>query len=125
MPGGFFVLPGSGASCGAHWGAFPSDGLPEPGRSIRRLLSELSTAGRLPAGTSAHIRARGIGVVLGGRPVLSDVDELTAVLRGTQAAVVATHDRQMLADLAFRPSLSLAVAPETGLSGDPRPLRSP
>jgi len=225
-------------------GAFPSNGLPESGRSIRRLLSELSTAGRLPAGTSAHIRARGIGVVLGGRPVLSEVDvtvshrsrmavvgengggkttllrvlsgdlvpdkgrveragtagpvhqslgvhagetvgtlvaesvrlprlalraldaataalpvqrmsqgqrrrlhlalclaeqpdllildeptnhlssplvdELTAALRGTPAAVVvATHDRQMLADLASWPSLSIAAVPGTGLSADP------
>ncbi|TQN28681.1 macrolide transport system ATP-binding/permease protein [Haloactinospora alba] len=44
------------------------------GRPTHELLSELRTAGRLPAGASAHIRARGIRVVLGGSPVLSDVD---------------------------------------------------
>ena len=37
------------------------------------------------------------------------VDELTAALRATSAAVVvATHDRQMLADLADWPRLDLS-----------------
>jgi macrolide transport system ATP-binding/permease protein len=54
--------------------ASPSnDRLPSAG-STHELLSELSATGRLPAGTSAHIRARGVRVLLGGRPVLSDVD---------------------------------------------------
>lgn len=41
------------------------------------------------------------------------VDEMTAALRETSAAVVvATHDRQMLVDLADWPVLSLADPPE-------------
>jgi len=61
------------------------------GRSAHELLSELNTAGRLPAGASAHVRARGIRVVLGGRPVLSGVD--ATVSQRSRTALVGENGR--------------------------------
>ncbi|WP_435192454.1 ATP-binding cassette domain-containing protein [Nonomuraea sp. bgisy094] len=51
----------------------------------------MSTTGRLPAGTSAHVRAREIRVVLGGRPVLSDVT--VTVSHRSRTAVVGENGR--------------------------------
>jgi len=60
-------------------------------RSLPALLRELNTAGRLPAGASAHVRARGIRVVLGGRPVLSGVD--ATVSARSRTALVGENGR--------------------------------
>ncbi|WP_020380310.1 ABC-F family ATP-binding cassette domain-containing protein [Nocardiopsis potens] len=60
-------------------------------RSAHDILSELNAAGRLPAGASAHVRARGIRVVLGGRPVLAGVD--ATVSRRSRLALVGENGR--------------------------------
>jgi macrolide transport system ATP-binding/permease protein len=60
-------------------------------RPMQELLSDLGTAGRLPAGSSAHLRARGIQVVLGGRPVLSGAD--VTVSHRSRLALVGENGR--------------------------------
>ncbi|MFW5415511.1 ABC-F family ATP-binding cassette domain-containing protein [Nocardiopsis sp. CNT-189] len=61
------------------------------GRSAHDILSELNAAGRLPAGASAHVRARGIRVALGGRTVLSGVD--ATVSQRSRLALVGENGR--------------------------------
>ncbi|MBF8189550.1 ABC-F family ATP-binding cassette domain-containing protein [Nonomuraea sp. K274] len=76
---------------------------------MQELLAELSTTGRLPAGTSAHLAARGIRVVLGGRPVLSDVD--VTVSHRSRLAVVGENGRGKTTLLRL---LSGDLAPDDG-----------
>ncbi|MCO7220713.1 ABC-F family ATP-binding cassette domain-containing protein [Klenkia sp. PcliD-1-E] len=105
-----------------------SDQLPADA-TVHQLLDGAPAAGlldaealRTPAGrlSEGQRRRLDLAVVLGARPdlLLLDeptnhlsaalVDELTAALRGTGAAVVvATHDRQLLRDLADWPRLAL------------------
>ncbi|MGS2617172.1 ABC-F family ATP-binding cassette domain-containing protein [Micromonospora sp. LZ34] len=52
---------------------------------------DLAWGGRLPAGDSAHVRADGVRVVLGGRVVLSDVD--VTVSAGSRLAIVGENGR--------------------------------
>ncbi|MGI5119689.1 ABC-F family ATP-binding cassette domain-containing protein [Marinactinospora thermotolerans] len=60
-------------------------------RSTHELLSALNAAGRLPAGANAHVRARGVRVVLGGRPVLADVD--ATISQRSRVALVGENGR--------------------------------
>jgi macrolide transport system ATP-binding/permease protein len=73
------------------------------------LLRELSTTGHLPAGTGAHLRARGINVVLGGRPVLRDVD--VTVSHRSRMAIVGENGRGKTTLLRV---LSGALTPDDG-----------
>ena len=89
---------------------------------------------RTPVGRMSQGRQRrlDLALALAGRPsaILLDeptnhlssalVDELTAALRGTSAAVVvATHDRQLLRDLAGWPRLDLGAPRGPGVPGVP------
>ncbi|MFF8812863.1 ABC-F family ATP-binding cassette domain-containing protein [Streptomyces pactum] len=91
---------------------------------------------RTPVGRMSQGQRRRLDLALGlaGRPGLilldeptnhlspSLVDELTDALRGTSATVVvATHDRQLLRDLAHWPRLELGASPAPGPR--PRPSR--
>ncbi|GAA1932943.1 hypothetical protein GCM10009716_45140 [Streptomyces sodiiphilus] len=83
-----------------------------------------SEAMRVPVGRMSQGQRRrlDLALALAGRPglLLLDeptnhlssllVDELTEAIRGTTAAVVATHDRQLLRDLADWPRLELRQA---------------
>lgn len=77
-------------------------------QSIQRLLHELRTAS-LPAGASAHIRASGIRVVFGERPVLDDVD--VTVSHRSRLALVGENGRGKTTLLRV---LSGDLAPESG-----------
>ena len=89
-----------------------------------------SEAMRTPVGRMSQGQQRrlDLALALAGRPglILLDeptnhlsstlVDEVTAAIRTTSAAVVvATHDRQLLRDLADWPRLELGEAPDAGL----------
>ncbi|WP_235854957.1 ABC-F family ATP-binding cassette domain-containing protein [Nonomuraea aridisoli] len=59
--------------------------------STLELLTDLTLTARLPAGSGAHIRARGIRVALGGRLVLSDAD--ATVSHRSRTAIVGENGR--------------------------------
>src|SRR5690606_30911537 len=79
------------------------------GRPAHELLSELNTAGRLPAGASAHVRAGAIRVVIDGRTVLSGFD--STVCQRYRTARVGQYGR---GKTTLRRVLSGDVAPDEG-----------
>lgn len=85
---------------------------PAKSRPVPEPLLDTGTSGPLPAGSGAHIRARGIRVVLGGRPVLDGID--VTVSHRSRMAVVGENGRGKTMLLRV---LSGDLAPDAGRVG--------